>query len=55
MVDAYGMLAVSLDRRSAADELHLSAGDEVRLSRLDDDSTPTPSVTTAVAFPTARS
>ena len=36
MVDSYGLLAVSLDRRSAADELHLGAGDEVRLARLDE-------------------
>jgi S-adenosylmethionine hydrolase len=36
VVDSYGLLAVSLDRRSAADELHLGAGDEVRLARLDE-------------------
>ncbi len=36
VVDSYGLLAVSLDRRSAADELRLGAGDEVRLARLDE-------------------
>ncbi len=36
VVDSYGLLAVSLDRRSAADELHLGTGDEVRLARLDE-------------------
>ena len=36
VVDSYGLLAVCLDRRSAADELHLGAGDEVRLARLDE-------------------
>jgi S-adenosylmethionine hydrolase len=32
VLDSYGLLAVSLMRRSAADELGLAAGDEVRLS-----------------------
>ena len=32
MLDSYGLLAVSLMRRSAADELGLSAGTEIRLS-----------------------
>ena len=32
IVDAYGMLALSLDRRSAADELGLVAGDQVVLA-----------------------
>ena len=36
VVDSYGLLAVCLDRRSAADELGLGAGDEVRLARLDE-------------------
>ncbi len=33
VVDSWGMLAVALDRRSAADELGLAAGDEVVLDR----------------------
>ncbi len=32
VLDSYGLLAVSLMRRSAADELGLSAGTEIRLS-----------------------
>lgn len=31
VVDSYGLLAVALDRRSAASELHLAAGDQVRI------------------------
>jgi S-adenosylmethionine hydrolase len=31
VVDSYGLLALTLDRRSAADELHLHAGDGVTL------------------------
>ncbi|HWC09658.1 MAG TPA: SAM-dependent chlorinase/fluorinase [Acidimicrobiales bacterium] len=31
VVDSYGLLAISLDRRSAAEELHLAPGDLVRL------------------------
>jgi S-adenosylmethionine hydrolase len=31
VVDSYGLLAVSLNRRSAADELHLAPGDLVRV------------------------
>ena len=31
VVDSYGLLAVSLNRRSAAEELHLAAGDLVRV------------------------
>jgi len=54
VVDSYGMLAVSLDRRSAAEELRLAAGDEVRLSRIDDATERADGVTTAVSFPTVR-
>ena len=49
MLDSYGMYAVALDRRSAADDLHLAAGDQVVLSDGggDDDEGP---VTTPVQF-----
>jgi S-adenosylmethionine hydrolase len=50
VVDAYGLLAVCLDRRSAADELGLATGDEVRLGRLDRDEA-AGGVTSAVPFP----
>jgi len=56
VTDSYGLLAVALDRRSAADELSLGAGDGVHLVRLDDDaprSGPT-GASTPVAFPTTR-
>jgi S-adenosylmethionine hydrolase len=36
VLDSYGMLAVAMDRRSAADELALAAGDQVSLVSLDD-------------------
>jgi len=36
VVDSYGLLSVSLARRSAADELGLSAGDQVQLEPLDE-------------------
>jgi S-adenosylmethionine hydrolase len=36
VVDSYGMLSIATDRASAADELRLHAGDEVRLEPLDD-------------------
>ena len=35
VLDSYGMLAVSMDQRSAADELGLAAGDQVTLVSLD--------------------
>lgn len=35
VLDSYGMLAVALDRRSAAEELGLGAGDQVTLGALD--------------------
>src|SRR5204863_8064017 len=37
VVDSYGLLAVSLERRSAADELHLAAGDAVVVEPIPDD------------------
>ncbi len=46
VLDSYGMLAVCLDRRSAAEELGLTAGDQVLLATLDDE---LPSAT-AVSF-----
>ena len=35
VVDSYGMLALALDRRSAAEELGIAAGDQVRITCLD--------------------
>lgn len=46
VLDSYGMLAVALDRRSAADELGLGAGDQVTLAPLD----APPSAETPVSF-----
>lgn len=48
VLDSYGMLALSLDRRSAADELGLGAGDSVTLSPLTDGPPPSPPVETSV-------
>jgi S-adenosyl-L-methionine hydrolase (adenosine-forming) len=42
VLDSYGMLAVCLDRRSAAEELALVAGDQVLLAALED---PQPGIT----------
>ena len=36
VLDSYGMLAVSMDQRSAAQELGLAAGDQVTIVSLDD-------------------
>jgi S-adenosylmethionine hydrolase len=36
VVDSYGLLAVALDRRSAAEELRLAPGDQVRLQPADE-------------------
>jgi S-adenosylmethionine hydrolase len=44
VLDSYGMLAVALDQRSAADELGLAAGDQVVLSDLGEPEPPTTSV-----------
>jgi len=49
LVDSYGLIAVALDRRSAARELGLAAGDQLHLDRLDDDATPG-GLTTQVAL-----
>lgn len=51
VLDSYGMLAVALDQRSAAEELGLAAGDQVTLVPLDDP----PPIETPVSFgrPTA--
>jgi S-adenosylmethionine hydrolase len=46
VLDSYGMLSICLDRRSAADELGLAAGDQVVLASLGDQ----PGATTAVSF-----
>jgi hypothetical protein len=42
VVDSYGLLSVTLHRASAADELGLAEGDEVRLVRLDEPDGPVP-------------
>ncbi len=44
VLDSYGMLAISLDQRSAAEELGIGAGDQITLVALDDQ----PGVETAV-------
>ena len=36
VVDGYGMLALALDRRAAADELQLATADQVTLGPLDE-------------------
>ena len=46
VLDSYGMLAICLDRRSAAEELGLAAGDQVVLASLGEP----PADTTAVSF-----
>jgi S-adenosylmethionine hydrolase len=50
MLDSYGMYAVALDRRSAADDLHLAAGDQVVLADGGDDDDREGPVTTPVQF-----
>lgn len=54
VVDSYGMLALALDRRSAADELGVAAGDQVTISRLDDGA-PEPAVSSPVSLRPTRS
>jgi hypothetical protein len=49
VLDSYGMYALALDRRSAADELHLAASDQVVLSRLTD-GPPGPAVASPVVM-----
>jgi hypothetical protein len=50
VVDAYGLVSVALDRHSAAGELGLEAGTELRLDPLEE----TDGVSTALPFPTTR-
>ncbi len=38
MLDSYGMLAICLDRRSAADELGIGPGDQIAITPLTDHS-----------------
>lgn len=52
VVDSYGLLSICLDRHSAADELHLAAGDGVELSEIGEDEEPV--VVSAVEFPRSR-
>lgn len=52
VVDSYGLLSVCLDRHSAADELHLAAGDGVELSEITDEGEP--AVVSTVEFPRPR-
>jgi len=47
VTDSYGMLALALDRRSAAAELHIGASDQVVLETMEDDNT-SPALTSAV-------
>ena len=53
VVDSYGLLAVCLDRRSAADELGLGPADPVVLEPIPDDESETPAPA-PVAFPQRR-
>jgi hypothetical protein len=50
VVDSYGLLAVCLDRRSAADELGLGPGDPVIVEPIPDDEGDRPGAA-RVAFP----
>ena len=51
VLDSYGMLAVCLDQRSAAEEIGLAAGDQVTLSHLDPaNPDPAPVATTSVTL-----
>jgi hypothetical protein len=51
VVDAYGLVSIALDRHSAASELGLDPGTEVRLDPLDAEPS---GQTTRLAFPTTR-
>jgi S-adenosylmethionine hydrolase len=42
VLDSYGMLAIAMDRRSAADELGVTSGDQVVLADLGDERGPVP-------------
>ncbi|MEY2457428.1 MAG: hypothetical protein QOJ67_3548 [Acidimicrobiaceae bacterium] len=50
VVDSYGMLSVAVDRGSAADELHVRAGDQVTLAPFGDGDDREPGVDTAVTL-----
>jgi hypothetical protein len=50
VVDSYGLLSLCVDRGSAALELRIAAGDEVRLERVDDDDIATESVDVPIAL-----
>ena len=52
VLDSYGMLAVCLDQRSAAEELALGPGDQVVLAPLGDDPLPDPPATPVRLGPT---
>jgi len=54
VLDANGLLALALDRRSAADELQLAAGDQVTIAVLDDESAARSTRSTPVAAPSRR-
>jgi S-adenosyl-L-methionine hydrolase (adenosine-forming) len=49
VIDSYGLVSVSLDRRSAHIELGMGPGQEVRLERIDEDEVPD-GVTTSVSL-----
>jgi S-adenosylmethionine hydrolase len=53
VVDSYGMLALACDRRSAADELGVAAGDQVTLEPVGDEQGDSRPVTVKVAFRSA--
>jgi S-adenosylmethionine hydrolase len=55
VVDSYGMLALALDRRSAAEELGVAAGDQVTISRLDDTDRDRAATTSPVTLRPTRS
>ncbi len=55
LVDSYGLLAVAINRSSAADELSLHPGAEVTLGRVDDDIGPGGGDNHGRASPAARS
>jgi S-adenosylmethionine hydrolase len=50
VVDSYGLLSLCVDRGSAALELRITAGDEVRVERVDDDDIATESVDVPIAL-----
>jgi S-adenosylmethionine hydrolase len=50
VVDSYGLLSLCVDRGSAALELRIAAGDEVRIERVDNDDIATESVDVPIAL-----